>query len=164
MNDTLSVSEIAARVARRERPGDEARLTRQIRHWTMTGVLAPIGEAFTGTGRHRRYSEETVYVVAVLAEIAGLGVSITGLKAASDRLYQNVNSPLWRTAKKGDREVHLLDCYELSGNKTWRPGLVAHASVYLFTVDDCAELFGDEQIPICGIHINLTGLFSRIRK
>lgn len=90
--DTLTASELAERVARASllaETGDKAELVlRRIRHWTAAGALPTVGEANTGTGRHRRYARETAYLAIVLDALADRGLPIDLLKAVSQTVRE----------------------------------------------------------------------------
>ncbi len=76
MIESYSVSQLAQRVAPTADKAEVARITRQFRHWTLTGVLRPLGATLTGAGRHRRYSGDAVYVAALMIELARLGLPV----------------------------------------------------------------------------------------
>jgi DNA-binding transcriptional MerR regulator len=155
MDDGLSVTELAERIARRHFPGDDIdSLSRQIRHWTEQGALRPIGGS-EGRGHHRRYPQQAVYVAAILSELARFGVPVAGLKAASDLLYK---AGVWRFARDTD-EMHLRFAYELVGEK--------RARGFLSTVtasDVVTQTFKKPQLPLTVFSVNVTALFSRLRQ
>ena len=49
----LTVSELARAVAPNADEAEISRIVRQLRHWTLTGVLSLAGTVHTGAGRHR---------------------------------------------------------------------------------------------------------------
>jgi DNA-binding transcriptional MerR regulator len=70
----LTVSEIAERIAK---PGaDKAALVERVRHWHREGLLHAIGPKRPGTGRHRQYPDDAVYLAAVLNVLADRGVQV----------------------------------------------------------------------------------------
>ena len=70
----LTVKDIAARIS--SDPAESARTVRQIKHWTLLGLLEPIGPKHGGTGRARLYDDTAVYIAMVLTELAVWGVSV----------------------------------------------------------------------------------------
>src|SRR5271166_668084 len=50
---------------------------RRARHWSTLDILPSAPASRDGTGHHRRYEEEAVYIAAVLLRIADLGVSVS---------------------------------------------------------------------------------------
>ena len=83
MEESYSVSQLAERVAPTADESEVARIIRQLRHWTLTGVLMTLGATHTGAGRHRRYSGDAVYVAAVLIELSRLGLPVGALHLVS---------------------------------------------------------------------------------
>jgi DNA-binding transcriptional MerR regulator len=83
-----TVGEMARRLARSGTPEEIAILTRQLRNWTATGLLTPIGEKHEGTGKHRRYDNVELLKAALLDVLArNFRVDITGLQSFV-RLYE----------------------------------------------------------------------------
>ena len=122
MDESYSVSQLAERVAPTTDKAEVARITRQLRHWTLTGVLGTLGATHTGAGRHRRYSGDAVYVAAVLIELSRLGLPVGALHLVSLGLLGYLKlvrarsgkpskaepqAHLWRRAIKGERTIYL---------------------------------------------------------
>jgi hypothetical protein len=95
-DDPLAVSDVAKAIVWLSSPLGDARelqrIMRQLRHWTQSDVLRPIGGLYIGTGRSREYAIETVLVAAILSELSNLGMTIGTLKSAADVLYDHVFS------------------------------------------------------------------------
>ena len=71
---TLSVGEIAKKL-QTVAPDISATIER-IRHWTRENILLPVDQHHAGTGKHRRYSNDTVLDAAILTVVANLGLPI----------------------------------------------------------------------------------------
>jgi hypothetical protein len=77
---TYTVGEMAARISRTRAADEVAAITRQLRNWTVLGLLTPIGGRHEGTGRHRLYLE--LMKAALLEAMArNFRVDVTGLQA-----------------------------------------------------------------------------------
>ena len=122
MPESYSVSQLAERVAPTADKAEVARITRQLRHWTLTGVLKPLGATHTGAGRHRRYSGDAVHVAALLIELSNLGLPVGVLHVVAISLMvilrpikrRDGKGPmgedearLWRRAIKGEGTIYL---------------------------------------------------------
>jgi DNA-binding transcriptional MerR regulator len=57
---------------------------RRARDWSNVGLLPASAQEHEGSGRHRRYRHDTVYLASVLLRMADLGVSIGDLARISD--------------------------------------------------------------------------------
>lgn len=101
MPEGITVSQLAEQISDPEIGGryDRNRILRQLRHWTASGVLKPIGGAHTGIGRHRRYGEECALTGAILIELAALGLQVGTLLSAATAIADTVaRTPIagWR--------------------------------------------------------------------
>lgn len=67
-------------------------LTRRIRHWTLAGAIPAIDSAHQGTGHHRQYYPETVYLAIVLHGLADLGLSIGALRSVGLFIARKISS------------------------------------------------------------------------
>jgi DNA-binding transcriptional MerR regulator len=74
----ITVKEVAERICRPHE--DMAAVIDRLRNWTKEGLLQPSGERNPGTGRKRRYSEQTVIDAMILSAFAEWG--IPAVKAA----------------------------------------------------------------------------------
>ncbi len=159
--EELTVSEIAERVAP---AGDKAaveRITRQLRHWTLNHVLEPIGGLHTGPGRHRRYSSESVYIAALIAELANMGFPIRLLWAVASTVKfgfkRGPDSPgLWRQAIEGKEQILL----HFSPRFREEEKLETPMELRLIDAKEGADLAGE--YDSCVI-VNLTRLFAPLR-
>ncbi len=157
MDRTLSLAELAEAVAEGQ---DETRdlLIRRIRHWTLAGTLPTAGSPHAGTGRHRRYSADTAYLVIVLHRLADWGLPIGVLKAVSDTILE---PPGWlalegiRDAIAGTRQVFL----------SFRPFAVPEAQAAPgLVLTFCSEegMIARLKQVEGGMHLNLTKLFRQV--
>src|SRR5688572_3304914 len=96
--EKLTVSEIAERVAKSsvfaEVSDRREVVLRRIRHWTTAGALPSEGDPHSGTGRHRTYSPQTIYLASVLNVLADTGLPLEMLKAASDAVQETISGAL----------------------------------------------------------------------
>jgi DNA-binding transcriptional MerR regulator len=56
---------------------------RRVEQWTEDGVLRPIDNPHSASGRPRRYSEEEVYIALVLFRLKAIGFSLPTIRAVS---------------------------------------------------------------------------------
>lgn len=109
----LTVKDVAARIS--PTPDDVPSVIAQIRHWTREGLLKPTDRLRTGTGRWRRYSEESVYFAAVIHSLTQIGWTTGPLQDAMVMLRLQItttrntdgDSP-WDDAIVGRRRVLAL--------------------------------------------------------
>jgi hypothetical protein len=89
---------------------ERAHWTRRARHWAMASqVLPKAPKTRRGSGRHRRYRTEDVYLMAVMFRLSDSTLPIGTLNAISELIQDWVNDPCWEAAKLGstDRAVFL---------------------------------------------------------
>ena len=175
MDKEFTVSEIARRVAPASDEAAVARVTRQLRHWTLNRIIEPVAGLHTGAGRHRRYSGDAVYLAAVMIELSRCGLPVgaliligAGLKIAvfnppkigfgRKPLPKSQNPEKWRRAIEGGPQVFLTCSVHFDGA---REGDAQVASIALFDEDEDAN-------PIISQHasaivVNLTMLFAKLR-
>ena len=65
----LNVRDLAERLLPLSPDGDIDALLRQLRHWTISGMLQTSGELHTGAGRSRKYDETEIYYAALAMEL-----------------------------------------------------------------------------------------------
>jgi DNA-binding transcriptional MerR regulator len=71
---TLTVGQIAEQLS--ALAPDAAATRERVRHWTREGLLAPVGNRHSGTGKHRRYDAHSVYDAAILNAVASAGLHV----------------------------------------------------------------------------------------
>lgn len=87
---------------------------RRIRHWSTMDILPPAPASRDGTGHHRRYDDEDVYIAAVLLRVADLGISIAITRDIATVLRQPGSADgdnfaeCWRQAKAGKPHIYLV--------------------------------------------------------
>lgn len=167
----LTVSQIAKRIASDLDSADVARVTRQLRHWTMAGIIPTAGPVHAGPGRHRRYSGDALYIAAILVELARfqLPVGVLQSLAAGFRIFPN--SPeradwrrLWNEAVEGTRIVHgaFKPSDIINPGKRTRSGKRA-AVMTMYTPEDGGLMLEGDNTAKSVIIINLTRLFADLK-
>lgn len=170
-DETLSVSEVAERIATSKDPESVARILRQIRYWTMMKALLPSGGAFTGRGKHRRYPKEELYFAAVLSNAASMGIAVGGLVGISTALRSTINNrrglgpELWQGAINGTRNVHAVVSFKVAGDdQSYSQALAGLFDItdekYIEKVEDGFDR-GEYE---CAYMLRLTQIFSRLRE
>ena len=119
MGKGFRIAEIAERVAL---SGDDledvARVAEQCRYWTREGVLTPVTPKHSGSGRWRRYSTEQVYITAILAELARIGMNIGGMKRVVGWLsLKDIDDPLGDRITAGDEDASELWSAAINGKR-----------------------------------------------
>jgi hypothetical protein len=154
----LTVSQVVDRCAPLD---DEMRTTwlRRLRDWSNIGVLDISGRHREGTGRHRLYSTDAVYVAAVLLRMADLGVPVGTLNRIA-RLIQHPHRTkpeqdfhhFWAETQKSDAAQGVAAYLAIRPEP--RPGIRAfykHGWGPIAIDDDAAW-----------VTVNLTTVFSRL--
>ncbi len=172
MEESYSVSQLAQRVAPDADKAEVALITRQLRHWTLTGVLRPLGATLTGAGRHRRYSGDAVYVAALMIELARLGLPVGTLHLVAMELMvilrpirrRDGKGPigantarLWQRAIKGEGTIYLTSNLRFDDQGAKEGGLALY---------DAGEPDPPSPITIghmSAIVVDLTQLFEPLR-
>lgn len=142
---------------------EASRLTRHIRHWTSLDLLKTEGAKYTGTGRSREYSADTIYRAAVLVELARYRVPmpvLAGIFPDIDLEFED----LWAMAVADEAQVFL------------KFTIMNHGTACAFSVDDPAigllddeimvpkgPMTGEIEVPASSIVINLSRLLRWVR-
>ncbi len=163
MREGLTVKGITERV--QPDPAEAPAVHRRLRHDTKLGLLAPLGEKHSGTGRWRTYPEEAVYVAAVLEELAKYGVDLR-VRASVAALvwyglgFDRVGEPFSDSVevKKGDALPNFqraldnsTDVYLHIARETGRTGSVG-TSLQALPEEDVSSV----------LTINLTKVFAKL--
>lgn len=106
-----TLKEMAERLNHSGGAADLQRITRQIRHWTLSDLLRTEGKKHTGTGVSRRYSFFELQKAAVLRELSHYGIQIAQLSEFDRWVERMAHAPLWREAEAGNRIVFLQLCW-----------------------------------------------------
>jgi hypothetical protein len=132
MENGYTVGELAHLVVPGTNAAEVAHVNRQLRHWTLTGVLKTLGVTHTGAGRHRKYSGDAVHVAALMVELSCLGLPVgtlsllaTGLMGVLRPVKTRDGKPLmdqgaaekWRRAIRGDGVIYLT--FNVKYGKRW---------------------------------------------
>ncbi len=144
------VKELAQRVAPTQEEGDVNRLIRQLRHWTLSGLLELETDIHVGPGRHRRYTETALQTAAVLVALTPYNLPIGTLANVIDCLdiLRKFPSRHLQEAVTDEHQVYFLFPPDVKSARLCRQ-------------DELAD--GLEPGPTA-IMLNLTAIFSRIRK
>ena len=107
MREGITIKDIAARIARKD--DSLSSVIERLRYWTKVGVLRPIGDKHGGTGRWNTYSQEEVYIAAIVAEMAAFRLPTGRLVSAADwlRVFTHPQGP--GTTSPRDHGGHSAD-------------------------------------------------------
>lgn len=104
----LPLSTVTAILGRAFGIGQPKTIMRQVRHWTVTGLLQPAKKS-PGTGRSRQYPIYQVHKAAVLVELARYGMTV-GLSESVAEWFDHLHElrhPLLELAASGRCRVYL---------------------------------------------------------
>lgn len=135
---------------------DAAAISERVRHWTREGLLLPVNQHHSGTGRHRRYSPDASYEAAILNALATAGLQLVSRPYIHAALSQaRVALQKWQQARSAGHKLPLFFLVIL--HDMTRIGGEATASVHEGIVkhDPTAEIM---------IVVNLSQLFLRVRR
>lgn len=166
-----SVKEVAALIARG--PADQSsKLIRQIRHWTTSDLLAPVGGKETGTGVSRMYDANGVRCAAILQEISRYGIPLDRLGALREWVGTLYDSDDWETAISGKNDVFLSMSWDaVASGSFWQIGigepkwdaLRKDLSPTKGKLIDGGDFFILPMDITSSIVINLTKIFARLK-
>ena len=108
MTGLFTLKEVVAALKRVFPSADELQMSRTLQHWTNLGVLtAETSSLHQGSGTHRRYALQQIYLAAILWELKWLQLPIRYLKfVAVTLLNQDRTHQLFEKAAR-DREQML---------------------------------------------------------
>jgi hypothetical protein len=130
-------------------------MSERIRHWTREGLLVPIHQRHSGTGRHRGYSPDVTYEAAILNALVTAGLQVVSRPYVIAALTKGKAAlRKWQRARSTGCKLPLLflvichETTEIGGDPTvsLQEGILDH--------DSTAEI---------RILINLSQLFSHVR-
>jgi DNA-binding transcriptional MerR regulator len=148
----LTVGEIAERL-HSFAPNTSSTIER-IRHWTREHMLLPVDQHHAGTGKHRRYTEESVYDSAILTVIANAGLPIVTqdyLRSALPLARSALRK--WRQARSKNQDLPLFLQVSQGPNETSGRTVSIHEGAVKH--DSISEL---------SLTINLSQIFTRVLK
>jgi hypothetical protein len=137
-------------------PVPAAAMNERIRHWTREGLLLPLDHHHAGTGRHRRYSLDASYEVAILNAFAEAGIPLASRPFIRTALSQaRAALQKWHQARSAGYKPPIL--FLVISPDVARIGSEPITSIHEGTVkyDPAAEIT---------IVVNLSQLFVRVRK
>ena len=148
----LTVGEIAQQL-HTIAPDTTATIER-IRHWTREHLLLPVDQHHAGTGKHRRYTEESISDSAILTVLANAGLPIVTQEYLRSALPL-ARGALRKWVKARSKNQHLSLFLEISQvpSKTGGPTVSIHEGAVKH--DPTATL---------SLTINLSQIFARVLK
>jgi hypothetical protein len=168
MEQTYTLKEVAAILSPTGEEEEFNRAARQVRHWTINGLLETAGEKFVGTGRSRRYAADEIRFAAWLMELAKYGVNISIMESVRLAFDEYARHGFWDTVAEADPPV----LYELA----WDEGTIvgkfsfgAPEHIMEKYIDDERRKNADPKQGLMDpanitsvIAVNLTKIFARL--
>ena len=149
--ELYSVKDVAALIGA-TKGESQARIMRQVRHWTQHDLLHPVTGKSTGTGTSRLYDAHAVRCAVILHEFARYGIPLINLDGFDEWTDAVSQDPRWKAAITGKREVFITMAWVADGGSAWG-----------FAADEpTLTAFRSDQGFSSAIVINLTRLFSRL--
>jgi DNA-binding transcriptional MerR regulator len=170
MEQTYTLKEVAAILSPSGEREDFERAARQVRHWTVNGLLEPAGEKFVGTGRSRRYGADEIRFAAWLMELAKYGINISVMEAVRHTFDEESYADLWDTIADADPPVF----YELVWDEDAIIGKFSYGAPELVTgarldekrrrrIANPKDGLIDPANITSAVVINLTKVFARLK-
>jgi hypothetical protein len=166
----MILKELVETLSRDPAAGSRSVIERRLRHWTSHAVLRTAGTLFPGQGQSREYDDETIYVAAVLNEIAKYGCPLGTLSGVAATIYHLLANPdlvndaddrlvdLWRAAQAGAGVV-LFVSQRPEGNEG-----ETRLALSLDRMDGTVNPFFPEEEGHSIIVINLRSLFAKLKR
>jgi hypothetical protein len=130
-------------------------MSERIRHWTKIGLLRPIRQHRSGTGRHRRYSPEACFEAAILNALASVGLELVSRSYVQNALSQSREAlRKWHKASDLGRELPLFFLVILEDMTRTGGEPTVSISEGAIKIDPAAETM---------IVVNLSRLFSHVQ-
>jgi len=130
------------------------------RYWSAHGILPTLGRAHKGTGRHRRFDEETAFLAAVLFRLSPRPIS--AISAIAQVIRRELNDPTespfklaWAAAKRG-QDQHLAIYYT--------DPEVEHGPVFLYIETLGEKVETKVPMPIEVSLLNIGAIFRAMRR
>jgi hypothetical protein len=132
---------------------DTAAMSERIRHWTREGLLFPIHQSHSGTGRHRGYSPDASYEAAILNALATAGLQVVSrpyIVAALSKGKAALRK--WQRARRTGRNLplFLVICHDMTENDGEPTASIREGNLNFYTTAEITIL------------INLSQLFSHV--
>jgi len=105
MGEYLTISALIDRCAPYDK-AQRAAWARRARHWAMASqVLPKPPKARRGSGHHRRYRSEDVYLMAIMFRLSDSTLPVGTLDAISELIQQYmIRAPDWNAVKSGSAD------------------------------------------------------------
>lgn len=168
---TYTLKEIASILSHIQAGSDATKIGRQVRHWTVNGLLNP-AERHTGRGRDRAYLFQEIRKAAIYLELSRYGMTVGLLKSVGDWLdfLEREKSPLWEFAKAKRYRIFM----ELTWDEMGQTSIMsvhqddyknARRAVRDFVLAAKIDRFGEgkpEGAALSQLFVNVTGVLSAI--
>jgi len=116
-----TLKQVVAAIAPHAEPAEREKTARQVRHWTLLGLLVPLGAKHTGTGTSRRYGPLEIVKAAILRELSRYGVGVTHLgEDFSGWITDLARREEWAIAEAGERPVFLVMYWSEDGSSVFQ--------------------------------------------
>ncbi len=163
MSKTLyTLKEVVGFLRRSKDSGEEAKIMRQVRHWTASDLIPTVSKKHTGTGVSREYSAREVRLAAILLELSHYRVPVTVLDDFDEMVgkYSDDDDD-WQDAIAGKRPVFLQFAFNAHMN-VWQ----LHGEH--FKKNFLSSTFGGKESRALDVNsaivINLTKVFQGLPK
>lgn len=162
--ELYSVKRVAEMIAPDLLPEAVGRVMRQIRHWTNSDILKPVGPKKTGTGVSRVYDLHGVQKAAILLELTEQGTTVDMLAGFDSWADQARDTRYWQLALRGGGPIFIGAAWPKGRDKPAHWYVISDDVLFAFvTGDDAvpehAELFELSSLVL----VNIGRIFDRIR-
>ncbi len=168
MTRTYTLKEVATILSATKTREEIERIARQIRHWTLSGVLEPEGEKHTGTGRSRRYSADEIRFAAWLMELARYGVTVSIMLCVRYAFDDEAKEGYWASVATADPPVFFEMAWDqdtiVTNVGTDPAALITRKTRHVGAAGADGEAHGvlDPANITSSITVNLTKVFARL--
>ena len=169
MELTYTLKEVAAILSPTGEQDEFNRASRQVRHWTINGLLETTGEKYVGTGRSRRYEKDEIRFAAWLMELAKYGVNISIMESVRLTFDEYADEEFWDTIAEADPPI----LYELAWDEGTIVGKFSFGAADLIMQTHLDDAQRQNANPKDGtidpanitsvIAVNLTKIFARLK-
>jgi hypothetical protein len=171
MDRTFTLKELVEVVAEAlcsaDREAEADLLMRRVRYWTLAGALPTAGARHAGSGRHRRYPIDSVYLAMILHYLADWGSPIGVIRLVSEtileRKAQEEDSAYWAAAVTGTQMIHLCIVVRSASDRPDRnphPHGLSNGIILAFFSED--EMAAFHKLMAHVMSLNLTKIFRGI--
>jgi len=169
MEQTYTLKEVAAILSPTGEQDEFNRASRQVRHWTINGLLETAGEKYVGTGRSRQYAKDEIRFAAWLMELAKYGVNISIMENVRMTFEHYADEDFWDSIAEADPPV----LYELAWDEGSIVGKFSFGAAELIMQTHLNDQRRQNANPRDGaidpanitsvIAVNLTKIFARLK-